>query len=196
MAGFEALPDILNQRGGRYKRNTLAVSLVALALTHIPGMDISDVSLFNLSLDEDNANYAWGTIVLLLIYNAALFLFELRQSWVSWIETNEQSFVGKVRILFGFKCPSIDHRNIEWIGAELVSLAAQAGRPARFLIRAAKVTEPTNIQTIITGTKRMLNRARFQLVVFGTIDVLLPTVAMLWALASVHGVAFDAGANP
>lgn len=185
MSQLNALPDILSERGSRYKRNTLAISLVALALTHIPRMNISDATLFNLSLDNGNAAYGWGIIIILLAYNSTLYLFELRQSWASWFEANEQSFAGKVRVVFGFKCPSVKIDGNEWLNAELIKHDAQASQPARFGISASQRASPSNVRNIVSGTTRMLNRLRAQLVVFATIDIVLPIVASLSALLSV-----------
>ncbi len=77
--------NILGERGIRYKRNTLAASLIATVL-YWTEASLGDVSLFGVSLSnaEDKEATAWTVFFLILIYQWLMLAHYGWGDWLSW----------------------------------------------------------------------------------------------------------------
>ena len=90
--------SILGERGIRYKRNTLAASLIAtvLFLTSAP---LGDVSLFGVSLSEvqDKEVAAWAIFFVILIYQWIMLTYYGWTDWRIWQQRVRETFKFSVR---------------------------------------------------------------------------------------------------
>ena len=74
--------NILGERGVRYKRNTLAASLIATVL-YWTNASLGDVSLFGVSLSnvQDKEAAAWTVFFVILIYQWIMLTY---YGWTDW----------------------------------------------------------------------------------------------------------------
>ncbi len=75
-------PNILGERGMRYKRNTLAASLIATVL-YLTNAPLGEVSLFGVSLSnvEDKEPAAWAIFLVILAYQWVMLIY---YGWTDW----------------------------------------------------------------------------------------------------------------
>ncbi len=85
--------NILGERGIRYKRNTLAASLIATVL-YWTEASLGDVSLFGVSLSnaEDKEATAWTVFFLILIYQWLMLAHYGWGDWLSWRDKISREF--------------------------------------------------------------------------------------------------------
>ena len=165
--------SILGERGIRYKRNTLAASLIAtvLFLTNAP---LGDVSLFGVSLSsfQDKEAAAWIIFFVILIYQLIMLTYYGWTDWRIWQQ--------RVRATF-----KLSVRNAAfWIGKGTISL--DHGIPTDFIVSYA-TKDPRNFDwTAISpgGGKRKgsvlhsdREYVRWRLLAFLTVEFGLP---FLW----------------
>ena len=82
----------LSDRTLKYGRNVMAVSGVILALSWIPGIEVSKFSPFGLSLPEGGEIYIWSTLGIVLIYYALQFCVAGVLDFRAWYHTNSPIF--------------------------------------------------------------------------------------------------------
>ena len=82
MSMDEMSPNILGERGMRYKRNTLAASLIATVL-YLTNAPLGEVSLFGVSLSnvEDKEPAAWAIFLVILAYQWVMLIY---YGWTDW----------------------------------------------------------------------------------------------------------------
>ncbi len=85
--------NILGDRGVRYKRNTLAASLIATVL-YWTNASLGDVSLFGVSLSnvEDKEAAAWIVFFVILIYHLIMLVYYGWTDWLSWQDKIRREF--------------------------------------------------------------------------------------------------------
>ena len=85
--------SILGERGIRYKRNTLAASLIATVL-YWTNASLGDVSLFGVSLSnvEDKEAAAWIIFFVILIYHWIMLTYYGWTDWRIWQERVRRTF--------------------------------------------------------------------------------------------------------
>ncbi len=85
--------SILGERGIRYKRNTLAASLIATVL-YWTNASLGDVSLFGVSLSnvEDKEAAAWIIFFIILIYHWIMLAYYGWTDWRIWQQRVRRTF--------------------------------------------------------------------------------------------------------
>ena len=181
--------NILGERGIRYKRNTLAASLIATVLywTNAP---LGDVSLFGVSLSnvQDKEAAAWMIFFVILIYHWTMLAYYGWMDWRIWHQRVTEEFGFSARnLVFG-----ISKGTIVWKG----------GVPSRFVV--AKTEKRSNGIGFETkeqgspmihekGVTRYDDRAhvRWRLLAFLTMEFGLPflwgAVCLFLALSKILG---------
>ncbi len=167
--------SILGERGIRYKRNTLAASLIATVLywTHAP---LGDVSLFGISLSnvEDKEASAWTIFFVILIYHWIMLTYYGWTDWRIWQQRVRETF-------------SLSVRNAAfWISKGTV--VWESGLPSEWII-SPTVTDPRTIHWTAKreGAAKMggsilhseREYIRWRLLAFLTIEFGIP---FLWGL--------------
>ncbi len=85
--------NILGERGIRYKRNTLAASLIATVL-YLTNASLGDVSLFGVSLSnvEDKEAVAWMIFFAILGYQWVMLVYYGWMDWRIWQQRVRETF--------------------------------------------------------------------------------------------------------
>ncbi len=182
--------NILGERGIRYKRNTLAASLIATVLywTNAP---LGDVSLFGVSLSnvQDKEAAAWTIFFVILIYHWTMLAYYGWTDWRVWHQRVTEEFGFSVRNLV-FR---ISKGTVVWKG----------GAPSKWVVaKTEKRSNGIDYETKKQGSpmsqrKGMValysDRAhvRWRLLAFFTMEFGLPflwgTVCLFLALSKILG---------
>lgn len=96
--------EILSDKTGRYRRNTLVIAAVAIGLAWIPGANLSEASFLNIRLGKSETREFWGhfTIAILLLYNFVAFAFYTQRDLGSWrFDLRQISGFHDLRMFFG-----------------------------------------------------------------------------------------------
>jgi len=167
--------NILGERGIRYKRNTLAASLIATVL-YWTNASLGDVSLFGVSLSkvQDKEVAAWTIFFAILIYQWIMLTYYGWTDWRIWQQRVRQTFNLPVRnVVF-----RISEGTVVW----------QSGVPSEYIISKIE-NRPADIYWIAqlpSGTSHdgsirhdERENVRWRLFAFLTIEFGL---AFLWGL--------------
>ena len=171
--------SILGERGIRYKRNTLAASLIATVLywTKAP---LGDVSLFGVSLSnvQDKEAAAWTIFFVILIYQWIMLTYYGWTDWRIWQQRVTETFNFSVR------------NTAFWINKG--TPVWQGGTPSDYIIRSTGYSShhinwsaKNSADVTLGGNVRHDDRAliRWRLLAFLTIEFGLP---FLWGLACLY----------
>ncbi len=171
--------SILGERGIRYKRNTLAASLIATVL-YLTSAPLGDVSLFGVSLSkvQDKEVAAWTIFFAILIYQWIMLTYYGWTDWRIWRQ--------RVRTTFGLSVRNaafwIDEGTRLWVGGMSSDyIIHSTGHGPQHINWSARNSE----DVVRGGNVRHDERAliRWRVFAFLTIEFGLP---FLWGLACLY----------
>jgi hypothetical protein len=95
-------PLELEETAQRHRRNLLVTGTVIGFVAATPGMTLSDLRVFGLSLEEASTNWVWGGAIGFLIYFCFTYWTDVSWCWAKWSVNAYPLFGGKLKGLFGF----------------------------------------------------------------------------------------------
>lgn len=171
--------SILGERGIRYKRNTLAASLIATVL-YLTDAPLGKVSLFGVSLSnvEDKEVAAWMIFLAILSYQWVMLAYYGWRDWSVWQQRIRETFrISPLNIAFWIKKGAV-----MW----------EEGMPSGFIVFRTKIV-PQGVKWTARAAKgstfenflRHSHREniRWRLIAFLTIEFGLP---FLWGLVCLY----------
>ena len=176
-----AAASILGERGVRYKRNTLAASLIATVL-YWTSAPLGEVSLFGISLSnvEDKEAAAWTIFIVILAYQWAMLTYHGWTDWRVWQQQVRQTF-------------SFSPRNVAfWMNEGVVMW--EGGAPSDMIVHKIKV-RPQGVKWVVRSRagggrtqsgvlpRSARENIRWRLTAFLTLEFGLP---FLWGLACLY----------
>ncbi len=174
-----AAASVLGERGVRYKRNTLAASLIATVL-YWTNAHLGEVTLFGISLSdvEDKEAAAWMIFFAILSYQWVMLAYYGWTDWRIWQQQVRQTF-------------SFSPRNVAfWMNDGAVMW--EDGAPSKLIVYGTKVQPQgvkwtarnpagTTYEGLIPRSARV--HIRWRLTAFLTMEFGLP---FLWGLACLY----------